>query len=194
MYDFLTGIIKTIAAGYVGIDVNGIGFRVFTPNPYEYNQNDQTTIFTEQIVRDNDISLYGFKTVEERNLFQKLLNVSGIGPKSALAIIAGGDRDGLIAAVENGKPKYLTKFPGIGNKTAQQIVLDLKGKLGDFSKNIAPMKNLLENSAELDDALAALVALGFSSKEVNKINPKLASLGELTTDAYIQKGLKLLTK
>ncbi|MFT8325265.1 Holliday junction ATP-dependent DNA helicase RuvA [Oenococcus sicerae] len=194
MYDFLTGIIKTIAVNYIGIDVNGVGFRVFTPNPYEYEQGDQTIIFTEQIVRDNEISLYGFKKVEDRNLFKKLLNVSGIGPKSALAIIAGGDRDGLVAAVENSQAAYLTKFPGIGSKTAQQIVLDLKGKLGDFTKDSPLPNELLANSAALDDALAALIALGFSAKDVSKIGKKLADAGQLKTDAYIQKGLKLLTK
>lgn len=125
---------------------------------------------------------------------KKLLNVSGIGPKSALAIIAGGDRDGLVAAVENSQAAYLTKFPGIGSKTAQQIVLDLKGKLGDFTKDSPLPNELLANSAALDDALAALIALGFSAKDVSKIGKKLADAGQLKTDAYIQKGLKLLTK
>ncbi|EHN59117.1 Holliday junction branch migration protein RuvA [Oenococcus kitaharae] len=194
MYDFLIGQIKTHGANYIGLDVNGVGFKIFTPNPYGYKQESQTTIFTEQIVRENEISLYGFATADDRNLFQKLLNVSGIGPKSALAIIAGGDRNGLIAAVEQGKPDYLTKFPGIGKKTAQQIVLDLKGKLGALLSDQTDLAVATTMSQALEDALAALVALGFSEKDVHRINKSLAALPDLTTDAYIQKGLKLLTK
>ncbi|KGO25033.1 hypothetical protein Q757_08375 [Oenococcus alcoholitolerans] len=76
------------------------------------------------------------KNQRQRDLFVKLLDVSGIGPKSALAILASGDQTGLVSAVEQGQSKYLTKFPGIGNKTAQQIVLDLKGKLADFQSDV----------------------------------------------------------
>ncbi|WP_439426188.1 Holliday junction branch migration protein RuvA [Oenococcus alcoholitolerans] len=193
MYDFLIGTVKDVFANYFSFNVAGVGFRIFSPNPYEFEEGQHATVFVEQIVRDNDISLYGFKNQRQRDLFVKLLDVSGIGPKSALAILASGDQTGLVSAVEQGQSKYLTKFPGIGNKTAQQIVLDLKGKLADFQSDVEK-KLPIGDTDQLKDALDALTALGFSSREVKKVADDLRSDKNMSTDKYIQKGLKLLTK
>ena len=193
MYEYFQGIIVTIKPDFVVVDVNGIGYKVFSPTPYAYQEGQKARVFIEQIVRDTGITLYGFQTEDDKGLFLKLLSVSGIGPKSALAIMAAEDSDSLAEAIEQGEVKYLTRFPGVGKKTASQIVLDLKGKLGSFVKN-ANKAASAEVSPELNDALLALLALGYTKKEVDRITPALIAEEKTTADQYIKKGLALLLK
>ena len=190
MYEYFQGVIVTIKPDFVVIDVNGIGYKVFSPTPYAYQEGQKARVFIEQIVRDNGITLYGFQTEDDKGLFLKLLSVSGIGPKSALAIMAAEDSNSLAKAIEEGEVKYLTRFPGVGKKTASQIVLDLKGKLGSFVKN-ANKAASAEVSPELNDAL---LALGYTKKEVDRITPALIAEEKTTADQYIKKGLALLLK
>ena len=105
--------------------------------------------------------------------------------------MAAEDPDSLDSAIQNGEVKYLTRFPGAGKKTASQIVLDLKGKLGNYVKKATPTVDI---SPSLQDALLALVALGYTQKEVDKITPKLAKLPENTADGYVKEALALLLK
>ena len=134
MYEYINGLITNITPSYIVIaSRSGVGYRLYSANPYRFEENVESHVYVQQIVRENDISLYGFIDADEKALFNKLLNVSGIGPKSALAILANGDAEGLISAVENDNVAYLTQFPGVGKKTAQQIVLDLKGKLDELA-------------------------------------------------------------
>lgn len=196
MYEFLSGKVAAITPGYVVLDVNGIGYKIFCPTPYYYELNQTVTIYIEQIIRENDHSLFGFKSLDDKLLFQKLLSVSGIGPKSAVAIMAAENSVGLATAIENGEVTYLTRFPGIGKKTAQQIVLDLKGKLGSFSDGdiTALNQDATPDSPELEDAILALMALGYSEKEVAKVKPKLAAENLDKAEDYIRVGLNLLLK
>ena len=193
MYEYFQGVIVTIKPDFVVVDVNGIGYKVFSPTPYAYQEGQKARVFIEQIVRDTGITLYGFQTEDDKGLFLKLLSVSGIGPKSALAIMAAEDSDSLAEAIEQGEVKYLTRFPGVGKKTASQIVLDLKGKWGSFVKN-ANKAASSEISPELNDALLALLALGYTKKEVDRITPALIAEEKTTADQYIKKGLALLLK
>ena len=193
MYEYFQGVIVTIKPDFVVVDVNGIGYKVYSPTPYAYQEGQKARVFIEQIVRDTGITLYGFQTEDDKGLFLKLLSVSGIGPKSALAIMAAEDSDSLAEAIEQGEVKYLTRFPGVGKKTASQIVLDLKGKLGNYVKK-ANKANLPEVSPELNDALLALLALGYTKKEVDRITPALIAEEKTTADQYIKKGLALLLK
>ena len=193
MYEYFQGVIVKIKPDFVVVDVNGIGYKVFSPTPYAYQEGQKARVFIEQIVRDTGITLYGFQTEDDKGLFLKLLSVSGIGPKSALAIMAAEDSDSLAKAIEEGEVKYLTRFPGVGKKTASQIVLDLKGKLGSFVKN-ANKTASSEVSPELNDALLALLALGYTKKEVDRITPALIAEEKTTADQYIKKGLALLLK
>ena len=193
MYEYFQGVIVTIKPDFVVVDVNGIGYKVFSPTPYAYQEGQKVRVFIEQIVRDTGITLYGFQTEDDKGLFLKLLSVSGIGPKSALAIMAAEDSNSLAKAIEEGEVKYLTRFPGVGKKTASQIVLDLKGKLGSFVKN-ANKTASSEVSPELNDALLALLALGYTKKEVDRITPALIAEEKTTADQYIKKGLALLLK
>ena len=195
MYEYFEGIVTVITPSYIVVDVNGVGYKVYSPTPFAYQKWDKAKIFIEQIVRDTGITLYGFQSEDDKGLFLKLLSVSGIGPKSALAIMAAEDANSLAEAIEQGEVKYLTRFPGVGKKTASQIVLDLKGKLGDYVARLDRQDEEQGNiPPALNDALLALIALGYTQKEVDRITPKLEEVNADTADQYIKKGLALLLK
>ncbi|MGR3742093.1 Holliday junction branch migration protein RuvA [Companilactobacillus sp. DQM5] len=194
MFEYLMGQVSAIHPSYVVMDVNGVGYKLLVANPYRYEMDEKTTIYVEQIVRENEQSLYGFYDLSEKELFGKLTSVSGIGPKSALAILAGNDISGVFSAIETGDATYLTKFPGVGKKTAQQIILDLQGKIS-FDKT---QPNLLDNHLELsssvalNDGLEALLSLGYSTKDIKKITNQLKESKANTADEYVREGLRLL--
>ncbi|MBS4217026.1 Holliday junction branch migration protein RuvA [Bacillus sp. FJAT-49711] len=203
MYEYIKGSIEYTGPEYIVIENNGIGYQVLTPNPYVFSgkQGMQTIIYTYQHVREDIIALYGFSTIEEKLMFRKLIGVSGIGPKGALAILAYGEPSQVIRAIENEDEKFLVKFPGVGKKTARQMILDLKGKLHDVAYDESPNLFTVEeqkpvsakNKAEeaLEEALLALTALGYSDRELKKIAPKLKDK-EMTTDQYIKQALQML--
>ncbi|MFL2063694.1 Holliday junction branch migration protein RuvA [Latilactobacillus sakei] len=202
MYEYLKGLVTAVNPYYVVLEVQGIGYQLQVANPYRYTESmsEVVQIYVHQAVRDTDITLFGFYDLDEKQLFQKLISVSGIGPKSALAILANSDHSGLIQAIMNDDIGYLTKFPGVGKKTAQQIALDLKGKLGDLEQSATLVGQTAidlgsqGDSPELSDALAALSALGYSAREVKAITPKLTDFTAQTTDQYLREGLRLLMK
>jgi Holliday junction DNA helicase RuvA len=200
MYEYLKGYVTFVSPYYVVLEVQGVGFQLQVANPYRYTESttDIVKIFVYQAVRDSDITLFGFYDLDEKQIFQKLISVSGIGPKSGLAILANSDHSGLIHAIMNDDVSYLTKFPGVGKKTAQQIILDLKGKLGDLEQTKAQTGQTAielgnaDNVSELNDALAALSALGYSQREVKAITKPLTDFKAQTTDEYLREGLRLL--
>lgn len=195
MFEYFEGTITCIQPSYIVVDCNGIGYKLLCPSPYSYNQGQRAKIFVEQIVRDNGIDLYGFSSEDAKKLFLKLISVSGIGPKSALAIMAAEDNEALADAIEQGEVKYLTKFPGVGKKTASQIILDLKGKMKEFTNRIDQTNQDDSNlSPQLQDALAALLALGYTQRDIKRITGKLADMKLKSAADYTKAGLKLLLK
>lgn len=199
MYEYLRGVITEVTPYYIVVDVNGVGYQVYVANPFKYEEDEhaEQKVFVYQAVRDNDISLYGFKNSSEKQLFLKLLDVSGIGPKSALAILANDDNRGLINAINSDDDGYLTKFPGIGKKTAKQIILDLKGKLSDVDSDMLTGQDNLDLdlnafSPYLKESLEALRALGYTKTEVKRISKKLEKYDGKSTDDYLRQGLRLL--
>ncbi|MCR6110257.1 Holliday junction branch migration protein RuvA [Bacillus sp. A301a_S52] len=200
MIECLTGKVINIEPETVVVDVHGVGYLVYCGNPYKFGEwmNNSITIYTYQHVREDAIRLYGFFHREERRLFEKLLQVSGIGPKGALAIVAAEQPELVIQAIENEDESFLVKFPGVGKKTARQIILDLKGKVAELvptltekNERVSDVMNRHATSLtrELDEALEALRALGYVEREIKKIQPLLES-HELTTDEYIKLALK----
>lgn len=184
MYSYMKGIITEIKPDYITLEAGDIGYKILTPNPYAFSLNVETTLFLYQKVAEDAISLFGFKSAEERDLFLKLISVNGIGPKSAKAILAAGDVASITGAIETGNARYLQKFPGIGPKASQQIILDLKGKI-----DIETTPSFINSLEEVDDALQAL---GYNHKEIRKVLDKLdqtKSTSELVKDA-----LKMMLK
>ena len=201
MYDYIKGSVEFITPQYIVIENGGIGYQIMTPNPFVFSTNgEQQTIYTHHYVREDVVALYGFQTREEKNLFEKLLGVTGIGPKGALAILASGQVAAVVQAIENEDEKFLVKFPGVGKKTARQMILDLKGKLENIVPDYFP--NLFNDSVAvtsngvnepLEEAKEALKALGYSEREITKIS-KTLSAETKTTEEYIKMALQLLLK
>lgn len=200
MYEYLIGTITQVFPAYIVVENNGIGYLINVANPFRFKSDEtkREKIYLHQIVRENEIALYGFSDFNEKQLFLKLISVSGIGPKSALAILANEDHNGFVSAVNNDDDAYLTKFPGIGKKTAKQIILDLKGKLEGLESG-KPLKGQqdLEIVAEqtspyLKEALEALLALGYTKTEVKKTGRKLLDFKGDSTDEYLRQALRLM--
>ena len=192
MYEYLLGIVTKITPTYIVLEVAGVGFLLNVANPYSWKVDSSEKIYVHQVVREDAQILYGFSDEDEKLVFLKLIAVTGIGPKSALAIIAADDNAGLVAAIDNADVKYLTKFPGVGNKTASQMVLDLKGKFVAAGED--PVKAKSSQRSNLEEALEALTALGYKSSELRKIETKLEAEVDKSAEDYIKLALKLLIK
>lgn len=203
LYEYILGKITFVSPYYIVCETAGIGYRILVANPFRYSGKfgENVLIYLYQVVREDAQQLYGFSSIEEKQLFEKLISVSGIGPKSALAIMALEDHGGLVHAIESEDAPYLVKFPGVGKKTAQQMILDLKGKLDDLTATpevVVAMQETKQASVDgnqaLDEALAALNALGYSEREIKKIIKELRELEVRDTDSYLRHALKLLMK
>mgnify|MGYP004514549589 FL=1 len=195
MYEYLNGELAHILPTAIVVDVHGVGYQVVFANPYRLQDSlkKQIKVLVQQVVREDSITLYGFISSEERELFQRLISVSGIGPKSAMSILANDDTEGFVNAVESGNVTYLTKFPGVGKKTAQQIILDLKGKFEAVPEETTKVV-VSTNQATLEEAKEALLGLGYSAKEITKIWKSLEAAAPSTTQEALKVAFKLLMK
>ena len=195
MYEYLDGELAHILPTAIVVDVHGVGYQVVFANPYRLQDSlkKQIKVLVQQVVREDSITLYGFISSEERELFQRLISVSGIGPKSAMSILANDDTEGFVNAVESGNVTYLTKFPGVGKKTAQQIILDLKGKFEAVPEETTKAV-VSTNQTTLEEAKEALLGLGYSAKEITKIWKSLEAATPSTTQEALKVAFKLLMK
>lgn len=187
MIGFLKGKVFDILKDQLLLDVNNIGFRVNYPHADRLKINDEVMIFTYQSVSENDISLFGFESQNEYDLFMKLISVKGIGPRMALGILKASDFDHIVEAIENENVAFIKTLPGIGNKTASQIILDLRGKIARESEE----KD--EDLAKLNDVSEALKSLGYKPQEIKKVIKQIAK-EDLKESEYLRKALSLLKK
>ena len=183
MYAYIKGFIKEIESDYIVVDNNGIGYLVYTASPYSFEIDKEYTVYLYQYVREDEITLYGFKSLEEKQLFLKLISVKGLGCKMALPMLALGSPDGIIDAIERENILYLKKFPKIGDKVARQIILDLKGKLA---------KTEQVNNQTSDELVEALRSLGYKNADINKVVKNVD--GSLDIEEQIKTALKLLLR
>ncbi|HEL0710501.1 TPA: Holliday junction branch migration protein RuvA [Streptococcus equi subsp. zooepidemicus] len=197
MYDYIKGQLTKITAKYIVVEANGLGYMITVANPYSFTDcvNQQVTIYLHQVIREDAQLLFGFHSEEEKDVFLKLISVSGIGPTTALAIVAVDDNRGLVNAIDNSDITYLMRFPKIGKKTAQQMMLDLAGKFVEAPKEESsklPKAKHQENE-QLDEAIEALLALGYKATELKKIRAFFEGTSE-TAEQYIKSALKMLMK
>lgn len=206
MIDFIRGKVAHLESEYVVLDVHDIGYRVFTPNPYGLARTEEPVqLFIYHHVREDAIHLFGFTTRDEQALFRRLLEVSGIGPKVALGVLAGGKPEAVVAAIQQENLTFLTKLPGIGKKTAQRMILDLKDKLGTIDSRwaVASMIDLGptvngqasgNGPAAWSEAREALIGLGYRDAEMDKawLALKDKVTGSESADVLIKLALQQL--
>ena len=188
MYDYMKGIITDIKPEGIVLEVNNIGYFINVSNPYSFEYNKECIVYLYQQVKEDELSLFGFKNKDEKSLFLKLINVKGLGCKMALPILATGSINGIIEAIEQENIAYLKKFPKIGDKLAKQMILDLKGKIGSVH-TLFDNNEINYTSTELHDAL---ITLGYKDKEIKSIENKVDNT--LPISDQIKEALKLLLK
>ncbi len=176
MFAYLKGILARKTLDSLIIDVNGVGYKVFVPSSVIstcHVLGNELKVYTHFYVREDIQALYGFLTEEELKMFEQLLTVSGVGPKAALALVSNIQPSRFGLAVLTDDADSFTKAPGIGKKTAQRIILELKDKMKKEHLDMAELKNNLSctpspNDNKLSEAISALVMLGYSSQEASK--------------------------
>ena len=183
MYNYINGIVTSFGSNYISLENNGIGYLVYVANPYVYKEGQEYKVYIYNNVKEEEYTLYGFRTEYEREFFVKLINVKGVGPKLALPILAS-PTDAVYDAIERENILYLTKFPKVGDKVARQIILDLKGKL---VKN----DDLFTNDG-LDELMDVLESLGYKKTDIKKIMPNIDASNPV--EQQVKDALKLLMR
>lgn len=199
MIGYLRGRVTHLLPEYCLLDVNGVGYRVFISGATRSRlvQGEQAELFIHTAVSENAIVLYGFSTAEEYGFFQQLIGVSGIGAKSAQAMLGSTTVDAICRAIAGKQVNVLTKLPGVGKKTAERLILELKDKVSlNTSAEELTAEDIggavLAGSDVLSESLAALVSLGYTESE---IMPALKRVGPKdTTEAMIKAVLKEFAK
>ncbi len=181
MYNYINGIVTSFGSNYISLENNGIGYLVYVANPYVYKEGQEYKVYIYNNVKEEEYTLYGFRTEYEREFFVKLINVKGVGPKLALPILAS-PTDAVYDAIERENVLYLTKFPKVGDKVARQIILDLKGKL----------VNNVEVKVSNNELTEALKSLGYKVADINKVLPKVDNTKSIADQ--IKDALKLMLK
>ena len=182
MYNYIYGKIVAQESNYIVVDNNNIGYTVYVANPFSFELDKEAKVYLYNQIREDEYSLYGFKTEEEREIFLKLINVKGLGPKMALPMVSTGNITDLLDAISQENLVYLTKFPKVGDKLARQIILDLKGKLADHQDLFA--------ASDLTELVSVLESLGYKKGDIHKILPKIDATKNL--ENQVKEALRLL--
>lgn len=201
MFNYIYGEVVDKDGVSVTVDVNGVGFCL---NSSAYTQHDCTIgskqkLFTYMQVKEDDICLYGFSTLEEKNMFLLLTSVSGVGPKVAIGVLSGMDCNSLAAAIFNADTKSLTKVKGLGKKTAERIVLELKEKVVVDSVYLGMGQQRFDFAAEKSDemspdaqkAVAILCSLGKSQVDAEKLVLAVVKLGATSTEEIVNMAFRM---
>lgn len=194
VYEYIKGIYKGFNKEYIVVENNGMGYKIYTSGNTIADMpkiNEEVEVYIQQIVREDFIGLYGFYSKDERDMFNLLLSINGVGAKATLSILSISNINNLKYAIFTGDEKVLVKAPGVGKKTAQRIILELKDKvkLDEFIEN-EDVENAQGTSNNLDEALEALISLGYSDKEAAKAL-KMVN-GEESIENIIKQCLKFL--
>ncbi len=184
MYSYIIGKVAMIESNHIVLENNNIGYLIYTANPYSFELESEVKIYLYQNIKEDENTLYGFKSLEEKTLFLKLISVKGLGCKMALPMIALGSTSGIIDAIERENILYLKKFPKIGDKVAKQIILDLKGKLNTTVEQLSNKTN--------DELTDVLKGLGYKAPDIKKILTQIDF--SKTLEEQIKDALKLMLK
>ena len=196
MIGSLIGLIKDKKPSLVLLEVNGVGYEVHIPLSTSFqlpNNGESTFILTHLLIRDDQHTLYGFATEEERKLFRALIKISGVGAKMALTILSGINVNGFVQSVINEDVDTLVHLPGIGKKTAERLIVEMKDKIQDVTDSYELPGSSASDNNMLLEARNALVNLGYKSSEARKILDKIDTTG-LEVEELLRQALKSLNK
>lgn len=199
MIALLTGVIAHKSPDHIILDVHGVGYRVLIPFSTYYELPDEggnAVLHIHTSVREDAIQLYGFRTSLEKSFFQLLISVSGVGPKMARDILSNIQPAPLAQALAQGDIHKLSTIPGIGKKTAERLVLELKDKAGKLNLAPLPVSEAREIPAEavMDDVVSALLNLGYKEPQVRKALAGLDAAGGATVEGVLKQALRILMK
>ncbi|MHB8097822.1 MAG: Holliday junction branch migration protein RuvA [Erysipelotrichaceae bacterium] len=186
MIAFIKGKVHSFTLDWVILDCGNIGYKIYFAHPEKLKLNEDVLLYTYQYIREDEHSLFGFLSQTDYDLFTKLISVKGVGCKTANSIFASSNTDRLVQAIEVSDIDYLKKLPGIGAKTASQIILDLKGKLVSEHKEDSKL------SKSLIDTFDALKSLGYKQSELNPLVKQLENHVDQSTDALLKLSLQIL--
>lgn len=189
MIAFVSGIVRLIRTDSVVLDVHGVGYEVFISKALTQKIGDELFLYTYQHVREDAMLLYGFIKQEDYEVFMRLINVKGIGPKTAQTMLAVCPGSKMIQAIEEDDVKLLKSLPGIGAKTASQIVLDLKGKFVSVETKEETISNPVWKETQ-----EALVALGYKVNQLTGVRKELANKTDLNVNEMLRMALAILAK
>ena len=192
MIAFISGTVSSYTADSVVIDHNGMGWEIAYPHTDKLRLNEDIQIYTYLHIFDGGMNLYGFETKEEKELFLRLISVKGLGPKTAMNMLAKSGYKAIIDSIASGDVASLKKMPGIGAKSASQIVLDLQGKLVPTEVHEAPSLN--KYSKEISDAIEGLKNLGYKQSELTSCIHYMADNPGQTVEQYMAMGLRFMAK
>ena len=198
MYAYIIGVVTQKEEGKIALENNGIGYEInvsnLTLNSFTY-ENQPVKIYTYLVVREDDMALYGFSTLEEKSMFLKLITVGGIGPKMAIGILSEISLSGLMSAIASEDLKTLCKIKGLGKKTAERLILELKDKVNPLEA-IALGGAVETNDVDeniIEDAIATLTGLGITKNEAYKLVKDVAKK-DMTLEDIITKVLRGMSR
>ena len=196
MFNYISGTVAHIFGNTVVVDVNGIGYEILatTRTTEDLTIGQNAKLFTHLQVREDGVSLFGFATLEEKTMFLNLISVSGVGPKVAQSILSGMDSNSLACAIYSGDTKLLTKIKGLGKKTAERLVLELREKvMVDASQIDTPIAKHLDSplTKEMQNAIAVLCSLGKSQQDAEKLVDAASKLGATTAEELINMAFRI---
>ena len=189
MYAFISGTIHSVKLDEITINNHGIGYRIHMANTANLKKGEEVFVYVHEQILEDAHTLFGFVSEEEYDLFTQLIKVKGVGCRTANQILGGANATDIVLAIENGDVAFMKKLPGIGAKTAQQIILDLKGKLVHEDE-----KSSLKNNPNLSEVEQALKSLGYKTSEINPIIKQLPTDDGKSVDQLIKLALSLMLK
>lgn len=196
MIAFLKGVIEEIRPDAVIIDVNGVGYKAaISLQTYQAlnGHKGEVKLTTYQHITENDQRLFGFYTKSEMDLFEKLITVKGVGPKLGLTILSGLSADEIIHSISTGNVALLSKIPGIGKKSAERLILELRDKMAMLSSGADP-SGLVKTIGFKEEAISALVSLGYKSKDAEQAVQQVVADGAEEVSLIIKQALSLLNR
>lgn len=198
----LKGVLLEKQAPLLLIDVQGVGYEVLAPMSTFYDLpelNQGVTLHTQLVVREDSQTLYGFATYNERSLFRALIKINGVGAKLALAILSGVSTNDFIRCIEHEDTAMLVKLPGVGKKTAERLIIEMKDRIKDLqgqsgSTMIPVTENLTRQDDPVADAMSALVALGYKLPEASRMVRAVENMSECSSEELIRLALQAAVK